>query len=165
MVRSRSFTPQERATWVPVAAVLELLPSRLDAQLQRDDQLTHFDYFVLSILALSEGRVVRMSALASMSNATLPRLSHVVTRLEQRGFVRRRRAVDDARATDVELTGAGRRKVIHATPGHVANVRELVLDALSAEQLVQLRDIAQAVLERLDPEHRMMATVPRLREG
>ncbi|MBO9578495.1 MAG: MarR family transcriptional regulator [Microbacteriaceae bacterium] len=158
MSRSRSFTPEERETWVPVVAMLELLPKRLDTQLQRDEDLTHFDFFVLSLLALDERHMIRMSALASMSNATLPRLSHVVTRLERRGFVRRLPTADDARATDVALTSAGRLKVIRATPGHVENVRRYVLDALEPEQQAQLRGIAQAVLERLDPEHRMAVT-------
>lgn len=159
MTRSRSFTPEERSTWVPLVAVLELLPKQLDAQLQADEALTHFDYFVLSLLALADGHTQRMSSLASASNASLPRLSHVVTRLEQRGYVSRRAAPDDARATDVTLTSEGRRKVLHATPAHVENVRHHVLDALTPEQLTQLRDIAQAILRRLDPAGRMLATV------
>ena len=75
MHRTRSFTAEERATWVPLVAVLELLPKQLDTQLKRDEQLSHFDYFVLSLLALSEGRTLRMSTLAIESNATLPRLT------------------------------------------------------------------------------------------
>lgn len=155
MTRSRSFTAEERAAWAPLGALLELLPRQLDAQLLRDDDLTHFDYFTLSMLALTPGRRLRMSALATMSHATLPRMSHAVTRLEKRGYVRREAAADDARATDVVLTFAGRRAVIRATPGHVSNVREHVLDALEPEQLDQLRDIAHAILTRLDPDQRM----------
>ena len=157
MHRTRSFTAEERATWVPLVAVLELLPKQLDTQLKRDEQLSHFDYFVLSLLALSEGRTLRMSTLAIESNATLPRLSHVVSRLEERGFVRRLPAPEDARATDVELTSAGRRKVIAATPGHVANVRSFVLDALSPTQQAQLREIAEIILDRLDPTQSLTA--------
>ncbi len=144
---------------MPVVAMLELLPKRLDSQLQRDEDLTHFDFFVLSLLAMDQAHALRMSALASMSNATLPRLSHVITRLEQRGLVRRVPSPEDARATDVALTHAGRLKVIHATPGHVENVRHYVLDALEPKLQEQLRDIALAVLERLDPEHRMVASI------
>ena len=59
MHRTRSFTAEERATWVPLVAVLELLPKQLDTQLKRDEQLSHFDYFVLSLLALSDGRTLR----------------------------------------------------------------------------------------------------------
>lgn len=158
MSRSRSFTPEERRTWAPLTAVLELLPRQLDAQLLQDARLTHFDYMTLSLLALADGRRLRMSTLASGVNATLSRLSHAISRLELRGYVRREQAADDARATDVILTAEGRRTVIRATPEHVANVREFVLDALTAEQREQLRGITQAVLSRLDPDQRMLAS-------
>ena len=62
MSTSRSFTDEERRTWAPLTAVLELLPSRIDAQLLRDAGLTHFDYATLSMLALADGRRMRMIA-------------------------------------------------------------------------------------------------------
>lgn len=158
MSTSRSFTPEERRIWAPLTAVLELLPRQIDAQLQRDAALTHFDYVTLSMLALAEGRRMRMSALASGVNATLSRLSHAISRLEARGYVLREPAADDARAIDVLLTPEGHRTVIRATPDHVANVREFVLDALDAEQREQLSAITQAILARLDPDQRMLAS-------
>ncbi|MTE24312.1 MULTISPECIES: MarR family winged helix-turn-helix transcriptional regulator [Microbacterium] len=158
MSRSRSFTDEEQATWAPLAAVMELLPARIDQQLARDDALTHFDYLVMAVLTRAPGHTVRMSELASATNATLPRLSHVVTRLEKRGYARRERAADDARAIDVVLTPDGRRKAISATPAHVENVRDAVLDALDADQRAQLREIAYAILDRLDPEGRFAVT-------
>lgn len=158
MSRSRSFTPGERRTWAPLTAVLELLPRQLDAQLLRDEGLTHFEYATLSMLALADERRIRMSELASGVNATLSRLSHVISRMEKRGFVRREQAPDDARATDVHLTAEGRRKVIRATPPHVDNVRAFVLDALDAEQQRQLHEITMAILGRLDPDGRMLAS-------
>lgn len=158
MGRGRSFTAEERDTWTPLAALLELMPRQLDAQLLRDEGITHFDYFTLSVLALDPAHRMRMSELASQTNATLPRLSHAVTRLEKRGLVRRVRATDDARATDVEITAEGRRTVIGATPGHVDTVRHMILDALTPEQRAQLRDITAAVLARLDPDGRMAIT-------
>jgi DNA-binding MarR family transcriptional regulator len=138
--------------------MLELMPRQLDAQLLADEGLTHFDYFALSVLALEPAHRMRMAELASHTNATLPRLSHVITRLEKRGYVRRERAADDARATDVVITAEGRRKVVGATPGHVENVRAMILDALTPEQRAQLREITAAVLARLDPEGRMAIT-------
>lgn len=158
MSTPRSFTPAERRAWAPLTALLELLPRELDAQLLRDESLTHFDYVTLSALALADGRRLRMSALAAGTNATLSRLSHAISRLETRGLVRREAASDDARATDVILTADGRRKVIRATPAHVQNVRTLVLDALDAEQQRQLNEITVAILRRLDPERRMLAS-------
>jgi len=155
---SRGFTDDERRTWAPLTAVLELLPHRVDAQLLRDEHLTHFDYATLSMLALAEGRRMRMTALATGVNATLSRLSHAISRLEKRGFARRTPTPEDARATTVQLTADGHRKVIRATPGHVRTVRALVFDALDAEQRRQLHDITVALLSRLDPDQRMLAS-------
>jgi DNA-binding MarR family transcriptional regulator len=158
MGTSRSFTDEERRTWAPLTAVLELLPHRIDAQLLKDEGLTHFDYATLSMLALAEGRRMRMSALATGVNATLSRLSHAISRLEARGLVRRTATPEDARATTVELTADGRRTVIRATPEHVRTVRSLVFDALDDEQRRQLHEITVAVLARLDPDQRMLAS-------
>lgn len=156
----RFYSDDELATWIPVAALLELLPRELDAQLLRDADLTHFDYFALSMLTNSPDHRLQMKELASMTNATMPRLSHVVSRLERRGLVARERRTTDARRVDVVITPEGRRVVLRATPGHVETVRGLVFDALDADQREQLRDAAVAVLARIDPEGRMAASRP-----
>jgi DNA-binding MarR family transcriptional regulator len=148
-------TKDELATWVRVVAVLELLPNALDAQLRRDADLTNFDYYVLAMLSEAEGRTLRMTALAAQTNAGLARLSHVVRRLEERGLVERVPCPEDKRATNARLTRAGLDKVVDAAPGHVANVRKHVIDALSPEQVRQLGEIAEAMLARLDPTGRM----------
>jgi DNA-binding MarR family transcriptional regulator len=92
-----------------------------------------------------------MTALAAQTNATLPRLSHVAQRLEGRGLIERFPCPQDARATNVRLTTVGWHKVRQSAPGHVANVREHVIDALTGEQIEQLAAITNAVLRRLDP--------------
>lgn len=155
----------ERAAWVRLAAVLELLPGVLDAQLRRDADLMHFEYFVLAMLSEAPDRTLRMSALAAQTNSTPPRLSHVVRRLEDRGLVQRVPCPGgDARATNARLTAAGWRKVRQAAPGHVANVRENVIDALTAEQVDQLAEITEAILGRLDPTGAMSETYHRYDE-
>ena len=74
----RWLSPRELRTWMRLQAVSELLPGVLDAQLQRDAQLTHFEYLVLAMLSEARDRTLRMTDLALKTNATLPRLSHVV---------------------------------------------------------------------------------------
>jgi DNA-binding MarR family transcriptional regulator len=142
----------ELSAWVRLAAVLELLPAALDAQLRRDAGLTHFDYYVLAMLSEVPGRTLRMSALAERTTATLARLSHVVQRLEARGLLERTACPDDRRATNARLTEAGWEKVRDCAPGHVETVREYVVDALTPEQVTQLGAIADAILHRLDPD-------------
>lgn len=141
----------ELAAWVRVVALLELIPGVLDSQLRRDAELTNFEYYVLAMLSEATQRTLRMTTLAAQTNATLPRLSHVVRRLEGRGLVERLPCPEDGRATNARLTEDGWRKVRQAAPGHVANVRRHIIDALTIEQLSQLTGIADAVLQRLDP--------------
>ena len=149
---TRWLEEEQLDAWVKLVAVVELLPGVLDVQLRRDAGLTHFEYFVLAMLSEAPERTLRMAALAQRTNATLPRLSHVVRRLEDRGLVVRSPCPDDGRATDARLTDAGWAEVVSAAPGHVANVRRHVIDALSPEQVGQLGEIADALLERLDPK-------------
>ncbi len=142
----------QRAAWVRLAAVLELLPGALDAQLRRDAGLTHFEYYVMAMLSEAPKRTLRMTALAQLTNATLPRLSHVVKRLEDRGLIERFPCPEDARATNARLTPAGWKKIRATAPGHVATVREHVIDALTPTQLTQLTKITDAILTTLDPD-------------
>ena len=147
----------ERAAWLRLVAVTELLPGILDAQLRRESGLTHFEYYVLAMLSEAPDRTLRMTALAQRTNATLPRLSHVVQRLEARGLVERFPCPEDGRATNARLTERGWAAVVEAAPGHVAAVRHHVLDALTPEQVDQLTRIGDALLTRLDPDGRMNA--------
>ena len=147
----------EREAWVRLVAVVELLPGVLDAQLRTAAGLTHFEYFVLAMLSEASEHTLRMTSLALRTNATLPRLSHVVRRLEDRGLIERFPCPEDGRATNARLTEPGWDAVVAAAPGHVSTVRRNVLDPLTREQVAQLRDIGDVLLTRLDPEGRMTA--------
>ena len=102
--------------------MLKLAPA-LDSQLQRDSDLTHFDYLCLAMLSESDDRTLRMSELAARANASLSRLSHVVSKLEKRGWVARCRLADSRRVTLVRLTEEGWDVLVAAAPGHVETVR------------------------------------------
>lgn len=146
---------REAAAWVRLAALVELLPGALDSQLRRDAGLSHFEYSALRVLAEAPDGYLRMSALAARTSATLPRLSHVIARLEKAGLVERRSCPEDGRASNASLTEAGREAYRNAQPGHLATVHRLVLDALSAEQLDQVGEIAETILHEIDPEGSM----------
>jgi DNA-binding MarR family transcriptional regulator len=142
----------ELAAWMSLAALIFKLPGVLDYQLQRDSGLTHFEYLVLAGLSESPGRCRRMSDLAVFANGSLSRLSHVVKRLENRGFVERHPAEDDGRITVATITDAGYETLVAAAPGHVATVREYVVDALTPGQIAQLKTIADQILTKIDPD-------------
>ena len=137
---------EQQAAWRPFVALLLRLPTALDAELQKDAGITQFDYLVLSALSEAPSRTLRMSDLAATANSSLSRLSHVVSRLEAKGWVRRDAYPSDGRAINAVLTDEGMEKVVATAPGHVAAVRELLVGALTEEEFAQLGAISAKVL-------------------
>jgi DNA-binding MarR family transcriptional regulator len=149
---TRWLSEDEQRTWRRLGALVMLLPSALESQLQRDSQLTHFGYWVLAMLSEAPGRSLRMSELALASNGSQSRLSHLIARLEERGWVRRERVGEDGRGYLAKLTDAGYEKLVACAPGHVEEVRRLVFDQLTPEQVAALDEICEAVLSKMLPE-------------
>ena len=137
---------EQQAAWRPFVALLLRLPAVLDAQLQKDAGITQFDYLVLSGLSEAPGRSLRMSELAATASSSLSRLSHVVSRLEAKGWVRREPCPGDGRFVNAVLTEEGWRKVEATAPGHVAAVRELLVSTLTSEEFAQLGALSAKVL-------------------
>src|SRR4051812_3074491 len=149
-VPARWLTAAEEQTWRNFASVLLRLPWALECQLQRDADLSFIEYHALARLSESPGRTRRMSELASLTHASLSRLSHMIKRLEARGFVRREPDPTDGRYTNAVLTRAGHEHLLASAPAHVATVRQLVIDDLTTTELRQLHDAAERILRRLD---------------
>ncbi len=143
---------EERGAWTALAAVVIKLPGVLDAQLQRDAQLSFFEYMIMAVLSEKEGRSDQMSEIAAATNASLSRLSHAVSRLERAGWIERERLPGAGRRTRAILTDAGYDAVVAAAPGHVRRVRELVVDVVDPDGLVALRQACEQVLAQIDPE-------------
>jgi DNA-binding MarR family transcriptional regulator len=139
-------TADEQTAWRSVVALLIRLPAALDAQLQKDAGISNFEYMVLSSLSEAPNRTLRMSDLAAMASGSLSRLSHVVRRLEARGWIRREPCPGDGRFVNAVLTDDGWAKVVATAPGHVAAVRRLLVDVLTPEQLRALGAISEQVL-------------------
>jgi DNA-binding MarR family transcriptional regulator len=146
---------EETQAWRALARTLVRLPAALDAQLRRDAGISHFEYQVLALLSEAPGRTLRMSALAVLAEGSLPRLSQVVARLEQRNWVRRTPDPADGRYTLAILTDQGQAKVTQAAPGHVQEVRRLVFDPLTKTQSRQLHEIGRRITRAIDAgDHR-----------
>ncbi len=100
----------------------------------------------------------RLSALASRTNATLPRLSRVVTSLEKKGLATRTPCAEDGRAFNAQLTEKGLAAFADTRPLHAGAVREMILADLSEEEVDQLAGLALKILGRLDPDRRLTIT-------
>ncbi|WP_228718590.1 MarR family winged helix-turn-helix transcriptional regulator [Kitasatospora acidiphila] len=142
--------PGELASWLSVVRLMTRLPWAIDAQLQRDADLSMVEYMALAMLSEAPERSLRMSVLAENTSTSLSRLSHMIKRLESRGYVRREPDPADGRFTNAILLPAGLSKLESAAPAHVAYVRRLVVDNLSGERLRRLGQDAERILQRID---------------
>ncbi|WP_431957971.1 MarR family winged helix-turn-helix transcriptional regulator [Nocardia lijiangensis] len=124
------------------------LPSALDTQLQRESGVTHFEYWVMTLLSEEPGHRLQMSELAHKANASLSRLSHVVSKLERMGWAQRSTTMG-RRGVHAVLTDDGYLKVVEAAPGYLDAVRHLVFDGLDATQKAELADLSEVLAQRL----------------
>ncbi len=147
---TRWLDADEQRAWLRLAGVMLKLAPALDSQLQRDAGMTHFEYLCLAMLSQADDRTLRMSELAAQVNASLSRLSHVVKKLEQRGWVERQPSPDSRRVTLARLTDDGLRELVTTAPGHVETVRSLVFDGLDPADVAALERIAGHVVERIE---------------
>jgi DNA-binding MarR family transcriptional regulator len=145
-------TPSELSSWLSVVRLVQRLPWAIESQLQRDSGLGITEYQVMAMLSDTDSATMRMSGLAEVTNSSLSRLSHLINRLEGRGLVRREIDSQDGRFTLAILTEEGRSALGAAAPAHVANVRRLVIDALSPERLRRLGQDAERIVRRIDRE-------------
>jgi DNA-binding MarR family transcriptional regulator len=95
--------------------------------------------------------MLRMSQLADRCLSSRSRLSHAVSRLEERGWVRRQVCPDDGRGQLAVLTDEGFAALEAAAPVHVEGVRAHLFDQLSPQQVANLRDVGETLLRHLDP--------------
>lgn len=141
--------PIEQRAWRTLVALTTRLPAAMDTQLQREAGVTHFEYCILELLAAEPKRRLQLSELAQKANASLSRLSHVVTKLERLGWVRRE-VLAGRRGADAVLTETGYRKMEQATPGYLAAVQGLILDGLDERQTEQLLELGEAMVAQLE---------------
>jgi DNA-binding MarR family transcriptional regulator len=147
---TRWLDEDELRAWLRLAGVMLKLSPALDSQLQRDSDLTHFDYLCLAMLSETDDRTLRMSDLAGRVNASLSRLSHVISKLERRGWVARQPSPHSRRVTLVTLTEEGWKVLVEAAPGHVETVRSLVFEGLTPEDVAALERVAGHIVDRIE---------------
>lgn len=148
---TRWLDDEEQQAWRAWIDVNAQLTARLNRELQAASGLSISDYEILVALTDRDvpDRTLRMYELGERLQWEKSRVSKQVSRMEARGLVERRHCADDRRGAFVDLTDAGQAAIDAAAPGHVALVRELFFDGLSADQVRSLGRFATTVLGRL----------------
>lgn len=131
---------EEMRAWRAFIAASALVERRLDHQLRSDVGLSHLQYAILVQLSESEGNAMRMTELAESLWNSKSGLTYQIAQLEKAGLVHRAPCTVDVRGVYAALTDEGRKLMERAAPGHVALVRELLIDVLTRDQLVAIAD-------------------------
>src|SRR5258707_2849733 len=148
---ARWLNNHEWSAWLHLLATFTWLPAAIDSQLQREAGMSHFEFGVMAALSRQPGRRLQLKDLAVVANGSLSRLSHVISRLERQGWVRRVSGAK-GRATNAELTDKGYRKLMGAGPIHFAEVRRLVVGVLTPQEVKELRRVTSRINAGLIPE-------------
>lgn len=144
---TRWLDDDEQDTWRAFLAATHLLMDRLDRELQAGAGIPHAYYEILVRLSEAPERTMRMSDLAERCHSSRSRLSHAVSRLEERGWVRREAVPADRRGAVAVLTDAGLAALEAAAPIHVEGVRHHLFDQLDANQLQALGNISHRLVD------------------
>lgn len=154
MSETRWLSDEEQRTWRAFLSATRHVFDELDRELQLDAGMPHGYYVILVALSEAPDHTLRMSDLAAVTGSSPSRLSHAVTRLEEAGWVERRRCADDRRGALAVLTDAGLAALVAAAPGHVAGVRRHVFDRLTPAQVGQLGELSEAILRGTEQRRR-----------
>lgn len=149
---TRWLSSEEEAAWRAYRRMRALLDLQVSRDLLVESALSDADYDVLSNLSDAADRRGRLKDLADMMLWSESRLSHHITRMEQRGLVAREKAADDRRGTVIVMTEHGWTVLKEAAPRHVSSVRRNLIDLLTRQQVKALHEVADTVVEHLCSE-------------
>jgi DNA-binding MarR family transcriptional regulator len=146
---TRWLDPDEERAWRAYRRMRTLLDLRLSRDLAAAG-LSDADYDVLSTLADSPDRSLRVGELADWMLWSQSRLSHHLTRMRKRDLIARSDAAEDGRGARIELTDEGWRVLRVAAPAHVASVREHFMDLMTPAEVEALGTLATRVVDHLN---------------
>jgi len=154
MSEPRWLTPHQAEVWAKYRRLRRTLQRAQGRQLQRDSGLSAPDYALLAPLSESADGVLRARELGAEVDWERSRLSHQISRMERRGLVTREVCAVDARGSMVRLTQKGREAIEAAAPAHADNVRRLVFDPLTPDDVRLFGDVLDRILDAVERNSR-----------
>jgi DNA-binding MarR family transcriptional regulator len=139
---------EERA-WRSLMAMQADLGQYLERQLRTRHGLSAADFEVLAHLSEAPDGRLRAFQLGAALRWEKSRLSQHLTRMEGRGLVVREPCATDQRGAVAALTARGREAIEAAAAPHAADVRAVLIDHVTPEQLDVLRELGDLVRSRV----------------
>jgi DNA-binding MarR family transcriptional regulator len=146
---TRWLTEEEQRAWRGLLRMTSQLNARANRLLLQEYGISLADYEVLVALTEAPESQLRVFEVADALAWEQSRVSHQLARMQRRGLITREGCATDARGAFAVLTTAGRAAIERAAPAHVEQVRQLVFDEVSHEQVSALTEITTRVLDRL----------------
>jgi DNA-binding MarR family transcriptional regulator len=146
---ARWLDADQQSSWRAFAVGVTLLLDRLDADLQKEFDLSLTEYEILVRLSERPGRSMRMAQLADALAHSRSRVTHTVARMQHAGLVERSASPDDGRGIVCKLTDHGYDVLVEAAPVHVQGVRDYLVDLSSRDDFAALGRVMNAVTDRL----------------
>lgn len=147
MVDTHALQPEEWGLWDLWTRAQRLLARELEGGLQRECGISKAEFSVLMTLCRASGPKMRVGELARSLDWDKGRVSHQLTRMENRGFVERTRYAADGRRAGIGLTAEGRRAAERALLVHGGNIRRHFLDTLTPEQAAVIRAWSEQMID------------------
>jgi DNA-binding MarR family transcriptional regulator len=130
---TKLLSPHELRVWHAFIFMNEDVLGHIGRDIAQATDLSGSEFGVLSRLAAVSKGEMRQQALATLMSWDKSRLSHQLTRMQERELIERRPI--DGKTVLVVLTKLGREKLDAARPVHAASVRKNLLSRLSQEQI------------------------------
>jgi DNA-binding MarR family transcriptional regulator len=151
MAQPRTLEPEEWELWDLWMRAQRLLTRELDRGLQRDCGISKAEFSVLVTLWQAPSREMRVGELSESLDWEKSRVSHLLTRMENRGFVERTPHGADGRRAGIGLTAKGRDAAQRAILVHADNIRHYFLDILTSQQAAAFRAWSEQMIDHVEP--------------
>ena len=138
------FDDAHAAAWIGLLETHKHLTRELEAELEAEHGLGISSMELLSRLARSEDRTMRLTRLAEAAGLSLSRVSRILDGLERRGLIERRADEVDTRAKKAFLTDEGLDLVRAALRTHFDGVERLFFDRLDEADVQTLARVFAA---------------------
>lgn len=149
MGHARWLDEEEMRAWMAFVPAATLVARELDQQLKEDSSLSHLQYEILIHLNAAENGALRMTELAERLVNSKSGLTYQIGQMEKAGLVTRRQCEWSKSGVLAEITPEGRAALEGAAPGHVAKVREILIDVLTPEERKAIADGLGRVRDRI----------------
>ena len=138
-------TQEQQRVWRAYLSGTNRIMQHLENEL-RQFGLDLGEYEIMVRLSESPDHAMRMSELADQVGQSRSRLTHTITRMENKGLIARGSCAGDRRGVLASLTEEGYAFLVKVAPYHVASVREILVDPVYAEDFEALGRAMKSVL-------------------